>query len=182
MPGTIRVAQPCGCVQETYMGQRREKFCECGNLFEKPEVVERRRDRRSTSTLKPGRGMAASPAQREKVAGAVCVGCGAEATPDGALVIDPAHVWPRGKGGCDSPDCVLPLCRFVFDGSGCHRLFDEGQLDLLSRVSEQPEAFATELAHPIRHHGVPLVSLVQRLAGNEYRFVKAESPRAREAA
>lgn len=39
---TIRVAQPCGCAQEHFMGQKREKLCECGNLFEKPGAAKAR--------------------------------------------------------------------------------------------------------------------------------------------
>jgi hypothetical protein len=32
---------------------------------------------------------------------------------------------PRSLGGCDEPDCVVPLCRVH------HRRYDRGQLDLL---------------------------------------------------
>jgi hypothetical protein len=59
----IRVAQPCGCVQETFFGAKREKLCEHRNLFEKPKLVKAReekaqrerpgRNRRRASTPQP---------------------------------------------------------------------------------------------------------------------------------
>lgn len=45
MPGTIRIAQPCGCRQESFMGQKREKACDHGHLYEKPSIVEARFER-----------------------------------------------------------------------------------------------------------------------------------------
>lgn len=75
--------------------------------------------------------------------------------------VDPAHLWPRGKGGCDSPDCVIPLCR------GCHRAFDNGELNLLERLAGS-EAWAVEQAHPILEHGVGVVELARRLGGNNF--------------
>ena len=163
------VAQTCGCSVDVSMGQKRPRTCPCGNLFQRPGAGPKPR-----KAMKRGRGFAASPAQREKVKGTVCIACGREATEDGALVIDPAHVWPRGKGGCDHPDCVWGLCRLQRDGSGCHRLFDEGKMDLLPKVSENPEAFAVEITHPLLCHGVTLVELVRRLAGNRQELVWIE--------
>ncbi len=37
---------------------------------------------------------------------------------------DPVHMVRRTDGGCDHPDCVIPLCRTH------HRLYDSGQLNL----------------------------------------------------
>ena len=127
---------------------------------------------RKRSTLKRGKGFAASDAQRAKVAGMPCVGCGKVAGT--YIAIDPAHVWPRGKGGCDSPDCVLTACRIIATGEGCHRLFDEGQLDLTSRLADS-EAWQVEQAHPILVHGVSPVELVRRLSGGAYEFVLVEA-------
>jgi HNH endonuclease len=70
------------------------------------------------STASPGAPMAASPAQRRKVAGAPCVVCGKR------TAIDPAHLVPRSMGGCDDPECVVALCRRH------HRAYDGGFLDL----------------------------------------------------
>lgn len=131
----------------------------------------RPRSRGSTLT-QTNKGLTASPAQRAKVEGTACVGCGREATEDKRVVIDPAHVWPQGKGGCKHPDCVLGLCR-GFDYS-CHTLFDEGRLDLLKKVSDRPELFAVEIAHPIACHRVTLIELVTRLAGNRHQLVWVE--------
>jgi hypothetical protein len=170
----LRIAYPCGCRQESYMGQKRERLCEHRNVFERPDAQGKTSPRRRSAPLKPGKGFAASKQQRQKVRGLVCVGCGREASEDGSVVIDPAHVWPKGKGGCDKAACVLPMCRFVFDGSGCHKLFDEGKLDLLARLEERDthEAYAEELAHPIAEHGVSLVSLVRRLTGSDWEFTR----------
>lgn len=118
------------------------------------------RPARRGSTLKRSTAPETSPAQREKVSGGPCAGCGREGH------IDPAHVWPRSQGGCMHPDCVIPLCRI------CHRAFDQGELDLLSRFADS-EAWAVEQAHPILKHGVGLVELVRRLSGNGYDFVAA---------
>jgi len=128
--------------------------------------------RRRGSTLKRGKGFEASPQQREKVKRMPCLACGREATEDGRVTIDPAHVWPQGKGGCKDPDCVFPLCRAA--DYSCHTLFDEGKLDLLPRLAEQAESWATEIAHPILCHGVTLIELVRRLAGNRQELTWVE--------
>jgi hypothetical protein len=151
-----------GCKAEYSMGQKRPRRCEHGALFmteaelspppRKPlaRVSKQRqaeeesgaRPRRRRSTLKQGRGFATAPAQREKVKGLVCVGCGQEASE--WTVIDPAHLWPKGKGGCNHPDCVIPLCRHSHeDGeAGCHWV---------------------EMAHPISEHQVSPFTLTERL-------------------
>lgn len=91
----------------------------------------------------------ASPAQRAKVAvNPVCVGCGR--TGSEWLAIDPAHLCDRSLGGCDDEACVVPLCR-SFDGTGCHRAFDEGELDLLPYLEP---AYRREQAHAVFHLGV----------------------------
>lgn len=125
---------------------------------------------RGGSTLKQGKGFQASKAQRDKVRLMPCLGCGhGDDFPD-ETGVDPAHLWPRGKGGCNHPDCVVPLCRT------CHRAFDQGELDLLERFAGT-EAWAVEQAHPILKHGVSVVELVRRLAGNrqELKWVERDS-------
>lgn len=88
---------------------------------------------------------AASPNQRLKVSGQPCIVCGSGPS-------DPAHVCPRGKGGCDEADCVVPLCR------GHHRLYDTGELDLLPYLEPR---YRRELAHALEHVG--LVGLYRRV-------------------
>jgi hypothetical protein len=117
-----------------------------------------KRPRQRGSTLKRSSAPETSPAQRKKVRGRPCAGCGREGH------VDPAHVWPRAHGGCLHPDCVIPLCRT------CHRAFDQGELDLLSRFADS-EGWAVEQARPILKHGVGLVELVRRLSGNGYEFI-----------
>jgi hypothetical protein len=81
--------------------------------------------------------VAASAEQRRKVAGLGCVVCGRSP-------VDPAHVVPRRFGGCDSPDCVVPLCRTH------HRLFDSGRLALVPYLRPEVER---ELRHALAHVG-----------------------------
>lgn len=166
---TLWEVTDCGCTQDVYLGKKRERFCEHGRLFQRV-----REDGSKVTGIQPGRGFEASPAQRLKVAALVCAGCGKEAIP-GVQAIDPAHLWPRSKGGCDKADCVIPLCRIEATGEGCHRLFDQGRLDLVPRFADS-EAWQVEQAHPILFHGVSPVELVRRLSGGSYDFVRVESP------
>jgi hypothetical protein len=101
----------------------------------------------------------ASPAQRAAVAGQACINCGAEASE--YVAIDPAHLWPRGRGGCDDALCVLPLCR-RYGGRGCHRLFDDGELELLRIVIRDYGRWRAHLQHALEH--CTPVELVERLA------------------
>jgi hypothetical protein len=94
----------------------------------------------------------ASKEQREKVKTQVCVviECASE-------YADPAHLAPRAMGrGCDSPLCVIALCR------AHHEAFDLGKLDLLPHLAGR--GFGAELAHMQEHYEDPLSVLV-RLSG-----------------
>lgn len=91
----------------------------------------------------------ASPAQREKIKDQACVVCGAPATA-------PMHLWPRGKGGCDDPLCVLPACWL------CHRTYDTKRLALLPHIVKRHRA---EIAHAQLH--TDPVSLLARLTASE---------------
>ena len=64
-----------------------------------------------------------SDLQRAKVAGAECL-------VRGRSPVEPAHLVPRRIGGCDHPDCVIPLCRTH------HRLYDHGDLALLPYIGQ----------------------------------------------
>lgn len=92
----------------------------------------------------------ASEAQRAKVADRPCLACGRRP-------VDPAHLVPRSLGGCDHPDCVVPLCR------RCHRAFDERRLDLLVHLEPRLRA---ELAHAVGH--LSLIALLERLTGERW--------------
>ena len=82
----------------------------------------------------------ASRPQRNKVqAEGKCRVCG---IPDTVTTIDPAHATDRSIGGCDSPDCVVPLCRI------CHDRYDAHDLDLLPFLTK------TEQAHSVLHLGI----------------------------
>ncbi len=93
----------------------------------------------------------ASPAQRRKVAGQRCLVCGASPC-------DPAHVIPRSAGGCNEPDCVVPICR------DCHDAQHNGKLDLLSYLEPDHRA---EQAHAVLHVGIEGARL--RTAPSAYR-------------
>jgi hypothetical protein len=100
----------------------------------------------------------ASEAQRAKVAGQACLVCGRRP-------VDPAHLVPRSLGGCDDPDCVVPLCP-------CHRAYDLGQLDLLPWLEPR---FRAELAHALLHVG--LSRLLRRATGTRWAPVDADDAR-----
>jgi hypothetical protein len=91
--------------------------------------------------------VAASDAQRAKVSDAACIVC--ERSP-----VDPAHLVPRRLGGCDHPDCVVPLCR------SHHRQYDHAQLNLLPYLLGTCER---ELRHAEEH--VPRGVLMSGLSG-----------------
>jgi hypothetical protein len=132
-------------------------------------------ERRNTgSTLKAGNGFAAAPAQRAKVKLLTCLGCGREVDMDDPgrhWTIDPAHLVPRGQGGCDHEDCVLPLCRNLCNPyEGCHPIFDGKvtgkSVDLHSRLAQG--GYEKELAHAVGVHGWTPLELVGRVCGEPY--------------
>ena len=80
---------------------------------------------------------------------------------------DPAHLWPRGKGGCDDPLCTVPLTRPE------HRAFDDGELDILPHLLAA--GCVAELCHALEHARGDLVGLLNRLTGE--RWVPEEARR-----
>lgn len=117
---------------------------------------------RKSSKLKRGPVSPASPEQRAKVTDRVCVFCA-----HGPC--DPAHLVPRGLGGCDHEDCVIPLCR------SCHDRLDgrapRGDLDL-SPVLALRE-FAAERSHMASHWSLPVC--MERLSGVRWIPVERDS-------
>jgi hypothetical protein len=99
----------------------------------------------------------ASRAQREKVRALGCLVCGARPA-------DPAHLVPRSMGGCEHPDCVVPLCRTH------HRRYDRGELDLLGALEPR---FRRELAHGLLHVG--LLGLLRRVTATRWEPANAAS-------
>jgi hypothetical protein len=95
----------------------------------------------------------ASPTQRAKVKGEVSI-----ISAEGPC--DPAHLWDRRLGGCDSADCVVPLTRRE------HRDFEEKRLDLLPALVAG--GFWAEMAHVLTEHKVSPTVLVERLTGEPY--------------
>ena len=68
--------------------------------------------------------------------------------------VHPAHVIPRGMGGCDHPDCIVPL------RADYHRLYDRGKLDVL------PHLTLDEQAHAASHVG--LQAALKRTTNENY--------------
>jgi hypothetical protein len=90
----------------------------------------------------------ASEAQRRKVVGTACIVCLQ------TKGITPAHLAPRSLGGCDHPDCVVPLCWLH------HRAYDTGRLALLPYLEP---SWRIEVAHAVLHLG--LIGALRRLHG-----------------
>jgi hypothetical protein len=113
--------------------------------------LERRAALRRRTPLRRRAASPASEAQRAKVAGRSCLVCGRRP-------VDPAHLVPRSLGGCDDPDCCVPLCR------AHHRRYDRGELDLLAQLEPR---YRAELAHALAH--LSLLSLLRLVTGTRWR-------------
>jgi len=92
--------------------------------------------------------MAASDAQRTKIVGSACIVC------QQTKGLTPAHLAPRALGGCDHPDCVVPLCWLH------HRAYDTGRIELLPHLEP---CWRAEVAHAVIHLG--LIGALRQLAG-----------------
>jgi hypothetical protein len=121
-----------------------------GKRLRRKTRLERRTPLRRLTPLRRTQPSPASEAQRAKVAGRACLVCGKRP-------VDPAHLVPRSLGGCDEPDCCVPLDR------SCHRAYDRGELDLLPHLEPR---FRVELAHALGH--LPLLGLLRRVTGRRW--------------
>jgi hypothetical protein len=81
----------------------------------------------------------AAETQRHKIVGSACIVCLQ------TKGITPAHLAPRSLGGCDHPDCVVPLCWMH------HRAYDTGRLELLPYLEPR---WRVEIAHAVLHLGL----------------------------
>lgn len=125
--------------------------------------------RRRGSTLKRGKGFAASKAQQDKVRGLPCVVCGRDGY---EAQVDPAHVYPRRLAPCDCADGVVPLCR------DCHARYEDPNqpFDLLPALITC--GYRAELVHAVVAHEAPLLHLLEQVTGCEW----MPSPKREEAA
>ena len=103
--------------------------------------------------------MAASEAQRAKIIGAACVVC--QKTKGSR----PRTSRRARIGGCDHPDCVVPMCW------AHHRAYDTGRLDLLPYLEPRWRA---EIAHAVGHLG--LISAYRRLTGGPLPRPRTDEP------
>jgi hypothetical protein len=76
--------------------------------------------------------------------------------------LDAAHLCPRGLGGCDDPDCTIPLTRYE------HTMFDKGKLDLLPYLVP---GHVDEIAHALHHYRGDVPALLERLTGCKWQPV-----------
>jgi hypothetical protein len=134
----------------------------------RPGELQRKTPLRRTTPLKGGasrpRRRPISPASPEQKAKVKRIGfCLVSGSTEG---LTPAHLWPRGMGGCDSEDCIIVL-RYDL-----HRLLDEHKLNLL------PDLLSgncwPELAHLVSAHHVDPIHMVERLTGERWAPITGE--------
>jgi hypothetical protein len=118
-------------------------------------VSPRRVEREGTvrSTLRQGRGFS-------RVAGAETQGRRHGVDRQRPGPVRPSHLVPRAHGGCDHPDCVIPLTRAE------HGAFDDGRLDILPFLIAH--GCWVELGHAVVVHHYDPVSLAERCTGDRY--------------
>ena len=116
---------------------------------EKRRAFVERAQRVAVTTSKRQSISPASPRQRAKVKGAVCIVCAGDPC-------DPAHLIDRSlcPEGADDPRAVVALCR------GCHRLYDEHALSILEVLEPYHRE---ELAYAVLRFG--LVATYRRVTG-----------------
>lgn len=146
--------------------------CDCGGTMVQPwklkprkplrRVSEKRQGetRRRGSTLKRGRGFAASPAQQAKIRDLACIVCGRDRH---EAKIEAAHVYPRRLASCDCAEGVVALCHED------HRAFDEGKLDLLPALIAH--GYRAEVAHAFLEHDAPFAEVLKQVTGVSWKPV-----------
>lgn len=129
------------------------KSLDRGSTFAGPPPADPKKTTTANPAAKRLAVSAASPAQRAKVRNRRSIVSG-----EGPC--DPAHLWPRGRGGCDDPDCVIALTRSE------HRAFDQGGLDVLPAMLAN--GCWEELAHLVAVHHVDPIGVLRRLTGERW--------------
>lgn len=142
---TRLVARDCGCTTEFFAGQKRPRTCDCGHLYERPEVVEARTERRRSKPRRrhsePRRDWDAAIAKRD--AEGCCRVCGATTNLEAAHVMGREHDEPAHPGS--RVLYVAPARIFVLCGpfpAGCHGDFDHHRLDVLHLLTADEQAQA----------------------------------------
>jgi hypothetical protein len=176
---SLHEAKECGCSKEIGMTEARTRhYCEHGHLLvyvkalgSKPASPTKPR-----KPLKRGKGMGASPEQRQKVRNLPCVVCGQNSGFDigdggGSFVVEAAHIYPRNMCPCEHADGVIPLCH------DHHLLYDNpsrrSELDLLPKLVDRD--YNREMAHYISEHGFSLLTLLQHITGEKWQPVESPS-------
>lgn len=110
-------------------------------------------DRQAWGTRRSRMGASKSQVAKRKRVGACIVTGDTEG-------IDAAHLVDRSLGGCDSPECVVPLRRDV------HEAYDRHEFDLLPFLIAQ--GCVAELQHALGHMDGNVLGLLERLTGDRY--------------
>lgn len=134
------ITRSCGCTQDVYQGQKRERRCELhGNLFVSEKVASK--GRHSSGSSEPRRDWSAANAKLESEG--CCRVCGATSHLERAHIMgrkydEPVH--PGSRVLYVDPNRIVPLCGPFPDG--CHGEYDHKRLDLLSRLSVEEQTQA----------------------------------------
>lgn len=158
MGGVIWTAQPCGCTQEVYNGQKREKVCEHGYIYVS-EKAKASTPGSSMSRSQPDRDWTDARAKVELEGR--CRVCGSSYGLEAAHVMGRKYDQPLHSGTKTlyvNPLDIVPL------GPVCHRRFDAHELDLLPYLAPEEQVRAVELAGSIE-------TAFRRLAPSAYREV-----------
>lgn len=163
----------CDCPDViTGTGGKRPDRCGCGNRFQTeaelrspapafPSVVGASTPKpRRRSTLKPGKGLSASPQQKKATKGRACIVCGKD---EAEATIDPAHVTPRRMAPhCTCEKGTVPLCREHHDA------YDQlgGGFDLLPYL--MAHGLYEETVHGFLEHGVALREVMDVVTGEKW--------------
>jgi hypothetical protein len=132
---------------------------------ERQEAGERAHEPRATLARKPTvpARHSVSVASREQVAKR---NAGASIVSGRTMGLDAAHICPRALGGCDHPDCTVPLTRAE------HRAFDTPNPRTGKRLDILPYLVAAgchaELAHALEHYRCDLPALLERVTGEPW--------------
>lgn len=157
---TLRIAYPCGCRQDAGMGQRRDKLCQHGHLFQRPTST-----RRPPRASKPKRYWFDALAKVEEE-GCCRVCKRADRKLDCAHILGREHDEPMVKGGrilktlYVDPLRIVPACGPFPDN--CHGDIDHRKINLLPYLTLEEELQAVRDASGIEAARIRLEPVTYR--------------------
>lgn len=147
--GTLWIARGCGCTHEQFMGKKRPKACDCGNLFVRSEVEAARRERQRPirRSAPPDRFWDDARAKvDEEGCCRICKRPPAPGRPiEAAHVLGREHDEPmvsRSTGEIlrvlyVAPDRIFPACGP--SPSGCHGMAERKEINVLPYLTLEEE-------------------------------------------